>query len=137
MEEELKMRETLTLETETPDSEELVRAVGLINFADYEHYKEPRYVGTSNGFTVTRLVLESARRNLGAQTFKDLTTQHRNTFRHALRSTPDPDDHYPALSNVPATRLPSREITDKLVDRFCQKGPLQIVPKQSIVRTDW
>lgn len=136
LEEELKMRETLTLETETPDSEELVRAVGLVNFADYEHYKEPRYVGTSNGFTVTRLVLESARRNLGAQTFKDLTSQHRNTFRHALRSSPDPSDHYPALANTPATRLPSREITDKLVDRFCQKGSFSIVLRRFIVHTN-
>ncbi|RPB13304.1 hypothetical protein P167DRAFT_535008 [Morchella conica CCBAS932] len=124
LEEEIKMREALTLEVETPNIEDLVRGVAMVNFADYEHYKEPRYVGTSNGFTVTRLVLESAKRNLGSQTFKDLTTQHRRTFRHALRSSPDPENHY--HSSVPATKLPNREITDKLVDRFCQKALYQL-----------
>ncbi|KAG0634442.1 fungal-specific transcription factor domain-containing protein [Tuber brumale] len=126
LEEQIRVREALFLEAEAPNSEELVRGVGLVNFADYEHYKEPRYVGSSSGVTVTRLVLEATKKNLDSQAFKDLTTQHRNTFRHALRTNPDPGDSYANLSSLPASRLPSREITDKLVELFCARALYQL-----------
>ncbi|RPA91233.1 hypothetical protein L873DRAFT_1714976 [Choiromyces venosus 120613-1] len=126
LEEQIRVRETLLVEAEAPNSEELVRGVGLVNFADYEHYKEPRYVGSSSGVTVTRLVLEAAKKNLDPQAFKDLTTQHRNTFRHALRTNSDPGDPYATLSSLPASRLPGREITDKLVELFCARALYQL-----------
>jgi len=129
LEEQIRVREALLIESEAPNSEELVRGVGLVNFADYEHYKEPRYVGSSSGVTVTRLVLEAAKKNLDSQAFKDLTTQHRNTFRHALRTNPDPTDPHANLSSLPASRLPSREITDKLVELFCARGWSRALPQ--------
>lgn len=121
------MKEALLMDADAPDSEELVRGVGLVNFADYEHYKEPRYVGSSSGVTVTRLVLESAKKNLDPETFKDLTSQHRNTFRHALRAkSEDPGVPYQALSSQPASKLPSREVTNKFAGLFCARGLLSI-----------
>ncbi|PWW71740.1 hypothetical protein C7212DRAFT_231835 [Tuber magnatum] len=126
LEEKVRVREALLVEADAPNSEELVRGVGLVNFADYEHYKEPRYVGSSSGVTVTRLVLEAAKKNLDPQAFSDLTTQHRNTFRHALRTNPDPGDPHANLSSLPASRLPNREITDKLVELFCARALYQL-----------
>ncbi len=113
------MREGLQIEQEAPNSEQLVRGVGAVRFGDYEHYKEPRYVGPSSGFTVTRLVLESAKKNLEPDAFKDMAFQHRNTFKNAVRTKgSDLNEDFCA----PAAKLPSREIGMKLVQMFCKKG---------------
>ena len=44
-----------------PDNEELVRGIGSVKFGDYEHYTEPRYVGSSSGVTELTLPTRKVR----------------------------------------------------------------------------
>ena len=99
-----------------PDNEELVRGIGSVKFGDYEHYSEPRYVGSSSGVTVTRLVLESAKRDLAPGEFKDMTEQHR---KNAVHSSPEPLDD---SLRLPEPKLPPRQLGETLVSYFCKKG---------------
>ena len=120
LEEEVARREASLAETDIPNNEELVRGIGAVKFGDYDHYKEPRYVGSSSGVTVTRLVLESAKRDLEPGEFKDMTYQHRkNAVHHA---SPDPH-HGPSRSTTMAdAKLPPRQLGETLVSFFCKKG---------------
>ncbi|KAI5805924.1 fungal-specific transcription factor domain-containing protein [Geopyxis carbonaria] len=124
LEEEIKRRESQLVDSEGPNSEELVRGIGAVKFGDYEHYKEPRYVGPSSGVTVTRLVLESAKKDLKPEEFKDMTTEHRHTFKNTMRTEPivavAPD--LSGLSTTPQPNLPPRNFGEKLVSFFCQRS---------------
>lgn len=125
LEEEVRRREAELTEVESPNSEELVRGIGAVKFGDYEHYKEPRYVGSSSGITVTRLVLESAKKDLEPEEFKDLTFKHNSP---AEKSPPSSNDHPPlsdlGLDPAPDPKLPPRVFGEKLISYFCQKCKL-------------
>jgi hypothetical protein len=121
LEEEVARREALLAETDEPNNEELVRGIGAVKFGDYEHYKEPRYVGSSSGVTVTRLVLESAKKDLAPWEFKDMTYQHR---KNAVHTSPE---HYGDMATAPRfaePKLPPRQLGETLVSFFCKKGQI-------------
>jgi hypothetical protein len=122
LEEEVARREAaLAAETEdSPNNEDLVRGIGAVKFGNYEHYKEPRYVGSSSGVTVTRLVLESAKRDLDEDEFKDMTFQHRKNAKN-LSLSPDPDQESPVFLKHVETKLPPRQLGETLVSFFCKK----------------
>ena len=115
-------------ESEGPNNEELVRGIGAVKFGDYDHYKEPRYVGSSSGVTVTRLVLESARKDLDPKEFKDMTAKHR---KNAPR--PSPESQNELL--LPEAKLPPRHLGETLVSFFCKKGQNPKALKNSIFRS--
>lgn len=108
-------------DTEQPDTGELVRGVGMVRFDD--EIGEPRFVGTSSGITMTRLVIDFARKHLEKESVKEIK-EHRNNFRQGQRITGTPGVHIPSPMAIPgaAPQLPSREVTDRLVDLFLQRG---------------
>ncbi|CCX15424.1 fungal-specific transcription factor domain-containing protein [Pyronema domesticum] len=120
LEEEVAKREALLAETAPPNNEDLVRGIGAVRFGDYEHYKEPRYVGSSSGVTVTRLVLESAKKDLAPGEFKDMTYQHRKNAVHSLLEN-HPDAGL-AARVPPDPKLPPRSLCEILVRFFCGKA---------------
>jgi len=120
LEEEVARREAALAATDTPNNEELVRGIGAVKFGGYDHYKEPRYVGSSSGVTVTRLVLESAKKDLEPDEFKDMTYQHRkNAVHHA---SPEYLQDPPRSTTTADTKLPPRQLGETLVSFFCKKG---------------
>lgn len=117
LQEEVARREAVLAEAESsPNNEDLVRGIGAVKFDNYEHYKEPRYVGSSSGITVTRLVLESAKRDLDEDEFKDMTMQHRKNAVH--HTSPEP----PLSPKQVDTKLPPRRTGETLVSFFCKKA---------------
>lgn len=123
LEEEVARREALISEAESPDTAELVRGIGMVKFGD-EPY-EPRFVGTSSGITMTRLVLDFAKKHLETDSVKEMSEQHHSEFRHAQRIDSfekSPSPQYPTRVAYANTKLPTREVTNRLVEIYCQKG---------------
>lgn len=117
-------REASLDDSEAPNNEDLVRGIGAVKFGDYEHYKEPRYVGSSSGVTVTRLVLESAKKDLDPEEFKDMTFQHR---KNAVHNSPEPNPTETfETANLPEAKLPPRQLGETLVSFFCKRGQSQL-----------
>lgn len=126
LEAELARAEALSSDAAEPDVGELVRGVGMVRFEDEKG--EPRFVGTSSGITMTRLVLDFARKHLEKESVKEIK-DHRNEFRRGERiktaSTVAQPQVGPGLPTV-APELPTREVTDKLVDIYCQRGEFSV-----------
>ncbi len=105
------------------DTEDIVRPGGLIRLNEDD--ETPRFLGPSSGIAMTRLVMEEAKKYTDSRSIRELVPEVR------LRKTPiqSPESasmrkkSYPMISAVPATSLPSRLVTDKLVEVFNQKGP--------------
>lgn len=108
-------------DVEQPGTGELVRGVGMVKFDDEKG--EPRFVGTSSGITMTRLVIDFAKKHLEKDSVKEIS-EHRNTFRQGQRIAGIPGVHIRSPVALPgaAPQLPSREVTDRLVEIFLQKG---------------
>lgn len=104
------------------NAEDIVRPGGLVRLnADDE---TPRYLGPSSGIAMTRLVMEEAKKYTDSRSIRELVPEVRQ------RRTPvvSPEEatgrkkSYPMISAVPAPTLPSRLVTDKLVEVFNQKA---------------
>lgn len=123
LEEEIARREAAVSEEDSSlNSEELVRGIGAVKFGDDdEHYKEPRYVGPASGVTVTRLVLESAKKDLDPEEFQDMTIQHRHNFKNAMRTEPSPPPEFGVNKVIPEARFPPEDFGMILVSLFCKK----------------
>ncbi|KAF8461867.1 fungal-specific transcription factor domain-containing protein [Kalaharituber pfeilii] len=121
LEAEIAKQEAAFSEVEQPDSRELVRGVGLVKFDDEKG--EPRFVGTSSGITMTRLVIDFAKKHLEKDSVKEIK-EHRNNFRQGQRISGSPGSQTRSPVALPgaAPQLPSREVTDRLVEIFCQKA---------------
>ena len=109
-------------DVEQPDTGELVRGVGMVKFDDEKG--EPRFVGTSSGITMTRLVIDFAKKHLEKESVKEIK-EHRNNFRQGQRiaGTAGVRITSPVAPGA-ALQLPSREVTDKLVEIFLQRGEI-------------
>ena len=102
-----------------PEPEGIVRGAGLVRF---DEGVEPRFLGSSSGIAMSRLVLELAKNNMGTKSIRDLVPDDGPT-PHKVKSPTDGSEvkAYPILSSVPALSLPSRPTADKLVEVFCQR----------------
>lgn len=109
-------------ETSPPNIEDSIRPGGLVRLGGND--ETPRFLGPSSGIAMTRLVMEEAKRFTDSRSIRDLVPEV------SQRRTPaqSPDEYterkksYPMISAVPAERLPSRLVTDKLVEVYNQKG---------------
>ena len=107
---------------ELPDAESKVRGAGYVRFKEYD---EPRILGPSSGIALTRLVMEFAKKNMKKHTIKDIVPdikaqQIRERF---TREGDKPTSKvYPLISNVAAASLPTRELTNNLVNVFNKKA---------------
>jgi len=120
LEAQIAQKEAMLGDVEQPDTGELVRGVGMVKFDDEKG--EPRFVGTSSGITMTRLVIDFARKHLEKESVKEIK-EHRNNFRQGQRIAGTPGVYIPnPVAPGAAPKLPSREVTDRLVELFLQKG---------------
>lgn len=104
------------------DMEDSIRPGGLVRLE--ENDQTPRYLGPSSGIAMTRLVMEEARRYTDSRSIRELVPEisQRRTPVQSPDSQAERKRSYPMISAVPADRLPSRLVTDKLIEVFNQKG---------------
>jgi hypothetical protein len=121
-------------EDEMPkSSEDLVRLGGFVRLND--HDETPRYLGPSSGIAMTRLLMEEAKRHADKKKISELIPEVRDRRQERLNrmqsivsmggSISGPSGRrksYPLISSGPASFLPSREMMDKLVDGFNNRG---------------
>lgn len=120
LEAQITQREAILSDMEQSNTGELVRGVGMVKFNDEQG--EPRFVGTSSGITMTRLVIDFAKKHLEKDSVKEIR-EHCNNFRQGQRinGTPGIQRQSP-VAQPGALELPSREVADILVGLFMQKG---------------
>jgi hypothetical protein len=107
---------------EEGDTEDIVRPGGLVRL--HEDDETPRFLGPSSGIAMTRIVMEEAKKYTDTRSIRELVPEVRQ--RRTPVQSPDTamerKKSYPMISAVPAPTLPSRLVTDKLVEVFNQKG---------------
>ncbi|KAH8665772.1 fungal-specific transcription factor domain-containing protein [Tricladium varicosporioides] len=104
------------------NTEDFVRPGGLIRLDEDD--ETPRFLGPSSGIAMTRLVMEEAKKYTDSRTIRELVPEVRDR-RPAVQSPESSTGRkksYPMISAVPAPTLPSRLVTDKLVEVFNQKA---------------
>jgi hypothetical protein len=115
------------------NTEDIVRPGGLVRLDEDD--ETPRFLGPSSGIAMTRLVMEEAKKYTDSRTIRELVPEvrQRRTPVQSPESSAGRKKSYPMISAVPAQTLPSRLVTDKLVEVFNQKGEWRI---QSTVLVD-
>ncbi|QSZ28677.1 hypothetical protein DSL72_003177 [Monilinia vaccinii-corymbosi] len=105
-----------------PNSEDIVRPGGLIRL--HEDDEMPRYLGPSSGIAMTRIVMEEAKKYTDSRSIRELVPEvrQRRTPSQSPTAASQRKKSYPMISAVPAPTLPSRLVTDKLVELFNQKA---------------
>ncbi|KAL9581247.1 MAG: hypothetical protein Q9212_004009 [Teloschistes hypoglaucus] len=110
----------------TPDVEAMVRSGGLVTLKENA---ETRYLGPSSGIAITRLVMEMAKRQTHSTSIQDIishTKARRIRDRSTLESAKPTSKVYPLVSSVAAPELPSRNLTENLVDLFNRKAQFML-----------
>lgn len=105
------------------NTEDIVRPGGLVRLDEDD--ETPRFLGPSSGIAMTRLVMEEAKKYTDSRSIRELVPEVRQ--RRTPVQSPEAATRkksYPMISAVPAPTLPSRLVTDKLVEVFNQKGEL-------------
>lgn len=108
------------------NTEDIVRPGGLIRLDEDD--ETPRFLGPSSGIAMTRLVMEEAKKYTDSRSIRELVPEVRQ--RRTPVQSPEAATRkksYPMISAVPAPTLPSRLVTDKLVEVFNQKGELRLL----------
>ncbi|TVY85374.1 Positive regulator of purine utilization [Lachnellula suecica] len=104
------------------NTEDIVRPGGLVRLN--ENDETPRFLGPSSGIAMTRLVMEEAKKYTGTRSIRELVPEVRN--RRPAAPSPESATNrkksYPMISAVAAPTLPTRLVTDKLVEVFNQKA---------------
>ena len=119
---EAEMRQYTEEERHPQNTEDIVRPGGLVRLD--ENDETPRFLGPSSGIAMTRLVMEEAKKYTDSRSIRELVPEVRN--RRPVIPSPESATHrkksYPMISAVAAPTLPTRLVTDKLVEVFNQKG---------------
>lgn len=104
------------------DTEDSIRPGGLVRLEEDD--ETPRYLGPSSGIAMTRLVMEEARRYTDSRSIRELVPEisKRRTPIQSPEAHSERKRSYPMISAVAADRLPSRLVTDKLIEVFNQKA---------------
>jgi hypothetical protein len=89
-----------------------------------EDDETPRFLGPSSGIAMTRLVMEEAKKYTDSRSIRELVPEVRQR-KTPIVSPPEVaikrKKSYPMISAVAAQTLPSRLITDRLVEVFNEK----------------
>ena len=123
-----------TEEDEYPrNNEEIVRPGGLVRLSETD--ETPRYLGSSSGIAMSRLLMEEAKRYTDSKRISELIPEVRarriermNRMQSIVSmggSISGPSARrksYPMISAHPAQSLPNRAVADKLVNLFNQRG---------------
>lgn len=119
---EMELSQLVEEEGNSPDSEDIVRPGGLIRLNDDD--ETPRFLGPSSGIAMTRIVMEEAKKYTDTRSIRELVPEvrQRRTPAQSPDTVSERKKSYPMISAVPAPTLPSRLVTDKLVEVFSQKG---------------
>ena len=120
------------------NNEDFVRPGGLVRLNETD--ETPRYLGPSSGIAMTRLLMEEAKRYTDSARISELIPELRDRRRPDALDQSSADvrmssfsvlppaasrrKSYPMISAVPAGELPSRAISDKLIEVFYQRGKL-------------
>ena len=117
------------------NNEDFVRPGGLVRLNETD--ETPRYLGPSSGIAMTRLLMEEAKRYTESARISELipelrdrrrpatpdhSTEMRSTSFSVLAPAASRRKSYPMISAVPASELPSKPISDKLIEVFYQRG---------------
>ena len=105
-----------------PDAEILVRGAGHVRFKESD---ESRFLGPSSGIAMTRLVMQLAKENTDTKSIKEIVPPQKAQAikdRFARESSKPTSKVYPLISSVAAPILPTRELTDQLVENFNKRG---------------
>ncbi|ATZ55066.1 hypothetical protein BCIN_11g03650 [Botrytis cinerea B05.10] len=119
---EMELSQLVEEEGNSPDSEDIVRPGGLIRLNDDD--ETPRFLGPSSGIAMTRIVMEEAKKYTDTRSIRELVPEvrQRRTPAQSPDTVSERKKSYPMISAVPAPTLPSRLVTDKLVEVFSQKA---------------
>ncbi|KAH0538653.1 hypothetical protein FGG08_004790 [Glutinoglossum americanum] len=107
------------VESSTLSDEGIVRGVGFVKLDSVD---EPRFLGTSSGIAVARLVMELARRNTETKSIREIVPEVPERQDQCFEQGGQRLKTYPLISSVAAQGLPSRLVTDKLTEIFIQKA---------------
>lgn len=100
-------------EPQPPTPEDLVRDMGMVSLADEE--PEKHYLGSASGLQIARFVVKFAKESSNTRSIENIVpTEHEPARQQGRERRPS----FPALSAVPNTGLPNRELTDSLVTEF-------------------
>jgi hypothetical protein len=104
------------------DAELMVRGAGRIRFKEND---EARYLGSSSGIAMTRLVMEMAKQNTDSKSIKDVVPEFsaqeiKDAF--AQEDSKPTSKIYPMISSIPQPELPPQALTYKLIDLFVAKS---------------
>jgi hypothetical protein len=127
LEEEIARRQALLSEIEEPDSDELVREIGMVSLGDdtdAAQKAEPRFVGTSSGINMTRLILDFTKKNIEPEAIQEIVEGHRSSTKQQPEQSQQQAQQTYTSGVQPAFYFPAREMTDKLIDTFMEQGAL-------------
>ena len=108
---------------ESLDPEVLMRGASLVQMKENA---ESRYLGPSSGIAMVRLVMELAKQNAKVTSIKDIVPEREAQEikdRFAEEAEWPTSKVYPLISFVAAPDLPTRGLTERLVENFNNKGP--------------
>ena len=83
--------------------------------------KEPKYLGPSSGIAISRLVMQLAKQFTDSKSIKDIVDERRAAQIKDLyqqEQAKPTSKVYPMISDVAATELPNRSLTDLLVQLY-------------------
>lgn len=105
--------------------DELVRRGGLVRLSPGD--EALRYLGPSSGIAMSRLLMEEAKVFTDSKRISELIPEVRARREKRMQSVvmtgpPRRKSTYPMFSDRPAPNLPSRQVVDRLVEVFCQRG---------------
>ncbi|KAH8724837.1 fungal-specific transcription factor domain-containing protein [Phaeosphaeriaceae sp. PMI808] len=108
-----------------PDAEDVMRGAAAVRVQDTD---ESKFLGPSSGITITRLVMQLAKQFTDSKSISEIVPHAR---AHSIKDTFTQEDKrptskiYPLVSDVAAEELPTRELTNLLVDLFyCKVHPM-------------
>ncbi|KAM7207207.1 Fungal specific transcription factor domain containing protein [Naviculisporaceae sp. PSN 640] len=121
-------------DNEYPDPHEaMVRPGGMVRLNETD--ETPRYLGPSSGISMTRLLMEEAKKYTDSKRIADLIPELRErrvdrsnrmqsivSMGGSISGPPGRKKSYPMVSAYPAVSLPKRPIVDGLVEVFNQRA---------------
>ncbi|SPO04256.1 related to purine utilization positive regulator [Cephalotrichum gorgonifer] len=115
--------------------DELVRRGGLVRLSGGD--ESLRYLGPSSGIAMSRLLMEEAKVFTDSKHISELIPEVRarrekrkqsvvmtGTGTGTMGAAPRRKSTYPMFSEHAAPNLPSRQVVDRLVEVFCQRGQI-------------
>ena len=109
-------------------NEDIVRPGGMVRLNGND--ETPRYLGPSSGIAMSRLLMEQAKKYSDASRISELIPEVRARRQTRMQSVQMTNPivnrrkSYPMMSDTPPEGLPTRAITDRLVETFNQKCKL-------------